>query len=61
MTMKHAIVLTALLLATACAGFPPKADAPSDRSLSSTSYESGYGIRPKGPQSVGDSQMDWGL
>lgn len=60
MTMKHAFALTALLLATACAGFP-KADAPSGRSLSSTSYESGYGIRPNGPQSVGDSQMDWGL
>lgn len=51
------LILAACLLAVGCAELPGFTAA---GPIPSTSYQSGYGIRPYGPQSGADSQLDWG-
>lgn len=56
------IIIIALgSLVAGCSGAPSGSAANRDPSLGITSYQSGYGVRPNGPQSAADSQMDWGL
>jgi len=59
------IIIALSSLVAGCSGAPSGSSAGSaasrDPSLSITSYQSGYGVRPNGPQSAADSQMDWGL
>ncbi|MCG5243013.1 hypothetical protein [Azospirillum doebereinerae] len=51
------LIIAACLLVAGCADLSGYA---TSGPIPSTSYQSGYGIRPNGPQSAADSQMDWG-
>ena len=61
MRRKLFIIIALGSLLAGCSGVSSDPAAGRNTSISITSYQSGYGVRPNGPQSAADSQMDWGL